>query len=59
MSRQAQAERECQARIILASSEKEIAKKFLNAATMYERDEVALNLRAMNILYESMKEKGA
>ncbi|MHA1821421.1 MAG: slipin family protein [Promethearchaeota archaeon] len=59
MSRQAQAERERQARIILAGSEEEIAKKFLNAASMYEKDEIALNLRAMNILYESMKEKGA
>lgn len=59
MSRQAQAERERQARIILAGSEEQIAQKFLNAAQTYERDEVALNLRAMNILYESMKEKGA
>ncbi len=59
MSRQAQAERERQARVILASSEEQIAQKFINAANIYERDEVALNLRAMNILYESMKEKGA
>ncbi|MGQ4875325.1 MAG: slipin family protein [Promethearchaeia archaeon] len=59
MSRQAQAERERQARIILASSEEQIAQKFINAAHIYESDEVALNLRAMNILYESMKEKGA
>jgi regulator of protease activity HflC (stomatin/prohibitin superfamily) len=59
MSRQAQAERERQARIILAGSEEEIAQKFLNAAQKYEEDAVALNLRAMNILYESMKEKGA
>ncbi|MHA1413223.1 MAG: slipin family protein [Promethearchaeota archaeon] len=59
MSRQAQAERERQARIILASSEEQIANKFINAAHIYEKDEVALNLRAMNILYESMKEKGA
>jgi len=59
MSRQAQAERERQARIILASSEEQIANKFINAAKIYESDEVALNLRAMNILYESMKEKGA
>jgi regulator of protease activity HflC (stomatin/prohibitin superfamily) len=58
MSRQAQAERERQARIILASSEEQIAQKFLNAAEVYENDAVALNLRAMNILYESMKEKG-
>lgn len=59
MSRQAQAERERQARIILAGSEEEIALKFLNAAKKYEQDAVALNLRAMNILYETMKEKGA
>ncbi len=59
MSRQAQAERERQARIILAGSEEQIANKFINAAKIYESDEVALNLRAMNILYESMKEKGA
>jgi regulator of protease activity HflC (stomatin/prohibitin superfamily) len=58
MSRQAQAERERQARVILAGSEEQIAKNFLNAAQIYESDEVALNLRAMNILYESMKEKG-
>ncbi|MFW9874357.1 MAG: slipin family protein, partial [Candidatus Thorarchaeota archaeon] len=58
MSRQAQAERERQARVILAGSEEQIANKFLNAAHIYESDEVALNLRAMNILYESMKEKG-
>ncbi len=59
MSRQAQAERERQARVILAGSEEQIANKFINAAHIYESDEVALNLRAMNILYESMKEKGA
>ncbi len=58
MSRQAQAERERQARVILAGSEEQIANKFLNAARLYESDDVALNLRAMNILYESMKEKG-
>jgi regulator of protease activity HflC (stomatin/prohibitin superfamily) len=58
MSRQAQAERERQARVILAGSEEQIANKFINAAHIYEKDEVALNLRAMNILYESVKEKG-
>ncbi|MFX1242157.1 MAG: slipin family protein [Promethearchaeota archaeon] len=58
MSRQAQAERERQARVILAGSEEQIANKFISAAHIYESDEVALNLRAMNILYESMKEKG-
>lgn len=59
LSRQAQAERERQARIILAGSEEEIAKSFVNAAKTYEQDEIALKLRSMNILYESMKEKGA
>ncbi|MFX1345963.1 MAG: slipin family protein [Promethearchaeota archaeon] len=59
MSRQAQADRERQARIILAGSEEQIANKFVNAAHIYESDEIALKLRAMNILYESMKEKGA
>jgi len=59
LSRQAQAERERLARITLASSEEQIAQKFLNAAQVYESDRTALNLRAMNILYESMKEKGA
>ncbi|MFX1386696.1 MAG: slipin family protein, partial [Promethearchaeota archaeon] len=54
MSRQAQAERERQARVILAGSEEQIANKFINAAHIYESDEVALDLRAMNILYESM-----
>jgi regulator of protease activity HflC (stomatin/prohibitin superfamily) len=59
MSRQAQAERERQARVILAGSEEQIAGKFINAAQIYEKDKVALNLRAMNILYETMKDKGA
>ena len=59
MSRQAQAERERQARIILAGSEEQIAQKFINAAKVYEGDRLAFDLRAMNILYESMKEKGA
>ena len=59
MSRQAQAERERQARIILANSEEQIAQKFVNAAQIYANDPTALNLRALNILYESMKEKGA
>ena len=53
MSRQAQAERERQARIILASSEEQIAQKFVNAAQIYANDPTALNLRALNILYES------
>src|SRR5271157_125213 len=59
MSRQAQAERERLARITLASSEEQIAQKFSNAAQVYAHNKTALKLRAMNILYESMKEKGA
>jgi regulator of protease activity HflC (stomatin/prohibitin superfamily) len=59
MSRQAQAEREKAARVILGSAEEEIAQKFLNAATTYGRDPVALQLRAMNIIYETTKERGA
>lgn len=59
MSRQAQAEREKQARIILGSAEQEIAKKFLEAANVYAQNPAALQLRAMNIIYESTKERGA
>lgn len=59
MSRQAQAERERQARIILGQAETEIAAKFLEAAESYEHHPVALHLRAMNMLYEAIKEKGA
>jgi regulator of protease activity HflC (stomatin/prohibitin superfamily) len=59
MSRQAQAEREKAARVILGSAEEEIAQKFLNAANTYGRDPVALQLRAMNIIYETTKERGA
>ncbi|MDI3280236.1 MAG: slipin family protein [Bacillota bacterium] len=58
MSREAQAERERRARIILGTAEAEIAERFLQAARTYGQDEVALKLRAMNILYEGMKEKG-
>ena len=56
MSRQAQAERECQARIILGTAETEIAAKFVEAAALYGETSVALKLRAMNMLYEGMKE---
>jgi regulator of protease activity HflC (stomatin/prohibitin superfamily) len=56
MSRQAQAERERQARIILGTAETEIAAKFVEAASKYEESPIALNLRAMNMLYEGMKE---
>jgi regulator of protease activity HflC (stomatin/prohibitin superfamily) len=59
MSRQAQAEREKQARIILGQSELEIAHTFEEAAKSYENNPVALQLRAMNMLYEGIKEKGA
>jgi regulator of protease activity HflC (stomatin/prohibitin superfamily) len=59
MSRQAQAERERQARIILGQAETEIAAKFSEASEMYKTNPVALHLRAMNMLYEAIKEKGA
>jgi regulator of protease activity HflC (stomatin/prohibitin superfamily) len=59
MSRQAQAEREKAARVILGSAEEEIAQKFLRAAITYGHNPVALQLRAMNIIYETTKERGA
>ncbi len=59
MSRQAQAEREKQARVILGSAEAEIAAKFVEAATVYADHPAALQLRAMNIIYETTKERGA
>jgi len=59
MSREAQAEREKQARIILGQAELEIAKSFQEAAKSYEGNPTALHLRAMNMLYEGLKEKGA
>jgi regulator of protease activity HflC (stomatin/prohibitin superfamily) len=59
MSRQAQATREKQARIILGEAEVEIAKLFDQAAVRYQNNPVALHLRAMNMLYEGLKEKGA
>jgi regulator of protease activity HflC (stomatin/prohibitin superfamily) len=59
MSRQAQAERERQARIILGQAEKEIADSFVQAAASYAGNPVALHLRAMNMLYEAIKEKGS
>lgn len=59
MSRQAQAERERQARVILGESEKQIAKSFAEAAEMYEDNPTALHLRAMNMLFEGLKEKGS
>jgi regulator of protease activity HflC (stomatin/prohibitin superfamily) len=59
MSREAQAEREKQARVILGSAEAEIASKFVEAATAYANHPAALQLRAMNIIYETTKERGA
>lgn len=57
MSRQAQAEREKLARVILADAEVEIATKFRRAASQYDANPVAIQLRSMNLLYEGMKEK--
>ena len=59
MSREAQAAREKQARIILGQAEMEIAHSFQQAAKSYHDNPVALHLRAMNMLYEGLKEKGA
>jgi regulator of protease activity HflC (stomatin/prohibitin superfamily) len=59
MSREAQAAREKEARIILGQAEVEIAHLFAMAAKSYENNTTALHLRAMNILYEGLKEKGA
>jgi regulator of protease activity HflC (stomatin/prohibitin superfamily) len=59
MSRQAQAEREKAARVILGSAEEEIAQKFLRAANTYGHNPVALHLRSMNIIYETTKERGS
>jgi regulator of protease activity HflC (stomatin/prohibitin superfamily) len=58
MSRQAQAEREKQARVILGSAEAEVASKFVEAAIIYGNHPAALQLRAMNIIYETTKERG-
>jgi len=59
MSRQAQAERERQARNILGQAETEISDKFSQAAMTYQNNPVALHLRAMNMLYEAIKERGS
>ena len=59
MSRQAQAERERQARVILGQAELEIARSFVEAGRAYEGNPTAMHLRAMNMLYEGLKEKGA
>jgi regulator of protease activity HflC (stomatin/prohibitin superfamily) len=59
MSREAQAERERQARVILGESEKQIAGSFAEASLAYSNNPTALHLRAMNMLFEGLKEKGA
>lgn len=59
MSRQAQAERERQARVILGESEEQIAESFSRASELYKTNPTALHLRAMNMLFEGLKEKGA
>jgi len=59
MSRQAQAEREKLARVLLGQAEQEIAQKFVEAADIYALSPAALQLRAMNIIYETTKERGA
>jgi regulator of protease activity HflC (stomatin/prohibitin superfamily) len=58
MSRQAQAERERLARVLLGQAEQEVAAKFVEAAEIYARSPAALQLRAMNIIYETTKERG-
>ena len=59
MSRQAQAERERQSRIILGTAETEIAEKFARASEHYRQNPVALHLRAMNMVYEGLRQKGS
>ena len=59
MSMQAQAERERQARIILSTAETEIAAKFIEAAQPYQNNPIAIHLRAMNMLYEGLRENGS
>src|SRR5438445_2546098 len=56
MSMRAQAERERQARVILGDSERQVAEKFGEAAKTYANDPIALHLRAMNMLYEGLKQ---
>jgi len=59
MSKEAQAERERHARIILGTAETEIAEKFAQAAKQYQSNPVAMHLRGMNMLFEGLKEKGS
>ncbi len=58
MSREAQAERERNARLLLAEVEKDISEMFVEAAEIYEKNDKAMQLRSMNLIYESVKEKG-
>jgi regulator of protease activity HflC (stomatin/prohibitin superfamily) len=59
MSKQAQAERERKARVILSTAETEIAEKFALASEQYINNPIALHLRGMNMLYEGLKDKGS
>ena len=59
MSKEAQAERERRARVILGTAETEIAEKFVQASKEYRNNPVALHLRGMNMLFEGLKEKGS
>jgi regulator of protease activity HflC (stomatin/prohibitin superfamily) len=59
MSKQAQAQRERQARVILGTAETEIAEKFADASLQYQNNPIALHLRGMNMLFEGLKEKGS
>lgn len=59
MSQQAQAERERQARVILGDAEVQVSEKFAEASRVYNDNPGALHLRGMNMLYESMREKGS
>jgi hypothetical protein len=59
MSRQAQAEREKKARLLLAEAEFEVSKKFVAAADAYRGNPEAMNLRAMNMVYDAMKARGS
>ena len=58
MSKEAQAERERNARLLLAEVEKDISEMFVDAASVYDKNDKALQLRTMNLIYESVKEKG-
>ena len=58
LSKEAQAERERNARLLLAEVEKDISEMFVDAADVYDRNDRAMQLRTMNLIYESVKEKG-